>query len=248
MKKRIKAIICSALSLIFGGIGIQKFYLNQNKRGILYILFCWTGIPYLLCIVDLVRFIFMSDKEFNLIYNKEDIENINCSNNEDEIKNNKSKFADALDAEYSYVNDNDESLNNNITINKALEYHKSIEESLVSIKDYQFSNKVKELNDLFKCIIDKAADDKKEYISIKELDKMLEYNIPTTLKLINSYINLSSSNTDDYNKVKNDIYESIETVIKYLNHILEKIEKEDIIDITSDIDVLKSNLKKDGYV
>ncbi|MEI0558590.1 TM2 domain-containing protein [Brachyspira intermedia] len=256
MRKRIKAIICSALSLIFGGIGIQKFYLGQTKRGILYVLFFWTGIPYLLCVVDLIRFIFMTEKEFNLIYNKDYIENINYKN---DYENYKSKFDDAIDAEYSYVDENnydnreEENYNNqenteeNI-INKALEYYKLINETLISIKDYNFASKVEKLNQLFKSIIDKSSSSKKNERALKELDKMLQYNIPTTLKLINSYIDLSSSNTSDLNNVKTDIMESVESVIIYLNKVLENIQKDDIIDITSDIDVLKAGLKKDGYV
>uniref|UniRef100_UPI003F4BBD8B TM2 domain-containing protein n=1 Tax=Brachyspira catarrhinii TaxID=2528966 RepID=UPI003F4BBD8B len=257
MRKRIKAIICSALSLIFGGIGIQKFYLGQTKRGILYVLFCWTGIPYLLCVVDLIRFIFMTEKDFNLTYNKEYIENISYENDN---KNYNSKFDDAIDAEYSYVNENDdnkkeeENYNNqenteeNITIDKALEYYRLIDKAVISIKDYNFSEKVKKLNHLFKSIIDKSSSFKRNEKAIKELDKMLQYNIPTTLKLINSYIDLSSSNTSNLNNVKADIIESIESVIIYLNKVLENIQRDDIIDITSDIDVLKAGLKKDGYV
>lgn len=257
MRKRIKAIICSALSLIFGGIGIQKFYLGQTKRGILYVLFCWTGIPYLLCIVDLIRFIFMTEKDFNLTYNKEYVENISYKNDN---KNHNNKFDDAIEAEYSYVNENDdnkkeeENYNNqenteeNISIDKALEYYRLIDEAVISIKDYNFSEKVKKLNHLFKSIIDKSSSFKRNEKAIKELDKMLQYNIPTTLKLINSYIDLSSSNTSNLNNVKADIIESIESVIIYLNKVLENIQRDDIIDITSDIDVLKAGLKKDGYV
>ncbi|WP_300369763.1 TM2 domain-containing protein [Brachyspira sp.] len=244
MRKRIKAIICSALSLIFGGIGIQKFYLGQNKRGILYILFFWTGIPYLLCIIDLLRFIFMSEKDFDSIYNKEYRENLNKNGY------NNDKFNDAIDIEYSYVNKKDSDKNENPVIEKALEYYESINNSVSQIYDYNFSSKVKNLNNIFKYIIDKIInddDDKKEQ-SVKYLKKMLEYNIPTTLKLINSYIDLSSSNTENSNNIKSNIEESIESVTKYLNNILENIQKEDIIDIVSDIDVLKSNLKKEGHI
>ncbi|CRF34225.1 membrane protein [Brachyspira suanatina] len=257
MKKRIKAIICSAISLIFGGIGIQKFYLGQTKRGILYVLFFWTGIPYLLCIVDLIRFIFMTEKEFNITYNKDYLENIS---HENDYKHYKSKFDDAIDAEYSYVDENEynknekenynnqENIEENITIDKALEYYKLIDETLIYIKDYNFLEKVKKMNHLFKIIIDKSSSYKRSKIAIKELDKMLEYNIPTALKLINSYIDLSSSNTSDLNNIKTDIIESIESVTIYLNNILENIQKNDIMDIASDIDVLKAGLKKDGYV
>ncbi|WPC23728.1 TM2 domain-containing protein [Brachyspira hyodysenteriae] len=254
MRKRIKAIICSALSLILGGIGIQKFYLGQTKRGILYVLFCWTGIPYLLCIIDLIRFIFMSEKDFNLTYNKEYIENINYKNDSFEEKNYKNKFEDAIDIEYSYVDNNEEikkeenDSKENIIIDKALEYYKLIDDSIISIKDYDFSAKVKHLNNLLKCIIDKSINNKKNDKAIKELDKMLEYKIPTTLKLINSYTDLSLQNTFELKNIKLGIIESIESIINYLNNVLENIEKSNIMDIASDIDVLKSELKKDGYI
>lgn len=253
MKKRIKAIICSAISLIFGGIGIQKFYLGQTKRGILHVLFFWTGIPYLSCVIDLLRFIFMSENDFNLKYNSKYLENINYNNNyyDEEIKH-KNKFDDAIDAEYSYVDknesENNKNSNENAIIQKALEYHQLISNACNNIYDYDFSSKVKHLNSIFKCIIDKVKDDDKNDNSIKKLDKMLDYNIPTTLKLINSYADLSSSNILNSNNIKYEIIESIEAVIKYLNNILENIQKDDIMDITSDIDVLKANLKKDGYV
>ena len=71
MKRRTYAIIFSLISLLCMGIGIQNFYLRRNLRGVLYILFFWTFIPFLLCIVDLLKFIFMTDDEFDIKYNKD---------------------------------------------------------------------------------------------------------------------------------------------------------------------------------
>lgn len=251
VKNRIKTVICSAVSLICGGIGIQKFYLGQTKRGILYVLFFWTGIPYLLCIADLLRFSFMSDEAFNLKYNKEYMEKFYCcKNDEKEEKDNQNIFDDAIEVQYSYAYDeeiNRVSLNKKEEINiiaKALEYNKLINDTVIYIKNYEFSSYVIQLNSLFKEIIDKSADNS------AELDKMLEYNIPTALKLINSYIELTSSavNNKNINNVKSEIKDSILSVIEFLKCILSKIYENNIIDITSDIDVLKTTLKKDGYV
>ena len=33
------------LALFLGGLGIHKFYLGETGMGILYLLFCWSGIP-----------------------------------------------------------------------------------------------------------------------------------------------------------------------------------------------------------
>ncbi|WP_297297978.1 TM2 domain-containing protein [uncultured Brachyspira sp.] len=256
MKTRIKAIICSALSLLLGGIGIQKFYLGQTKRGLLYVLFFWTGIPYLLCIVDLLKFIFMSDKSFNLKYNKE---YVNKELYEDKIEEVYAhRFDNTVEAEYTYVDENSKKDDvNNYSSNKeddvismALKYHKEIENTIISIKDYEFSSYVRQLNGLFKDIIDMANNSNKKSSIIKDLDKMLDYNIPTTLKLINSYIDLSSNTVDSLNvsNVKLGIKDSILSVIKFLQSVLTKIQEDNLMDINSDIDVLKTTLKNGGYV
>ena len=57
------------LAWFLGGIGIQKFYIGHTGAGILSILFCWTGIPSIIGIIDVVRFLTMTDKKFNKLYN-----------------------------------------------------------------------------------------------------------------------------------------------------------------------------------
>ena len=66
MKNRIVATI---LALLLGGIGLHKFYLNDNKKGILYFLFSWTFIPYFFGLIDAIILLLMSDEAFNLMYN-----------------------------------------------------------------------------------------------------------------------------------------------------------------------------------
>ena len=244
MKKRIYAILFSALSLFFAGIGIQKFYLGQIKRGILYVLFFWTFIPYLLCIIDLLKFIFMSDEQFNLKYNRDYYNEINYKENYYDDSN-------VLEAEYSYTSDTDKERNDNGVISEALNYYNLINDSVKNIKDYEFASYVKQLNALFKDIINKASecdDEEKSYNIKKDLEHMIEYNIPTTLKLINYYVDLEDSNADNINNVKKGIKESIAAVIEFLKNVLNKIHKNDIMDINSDIDVLKTTLRNNGYM
>jgi TM2 domain-containing membrane protein YozV len=68
MKSKSTATI---LALLLGGIGIHRFYLNQNFLGILCLLFCWTFIPSLIALIDFIIFIFMSEESFNGKYNKQ---------------------------------------------------------------------------------------------------------------------------------------------------------------------------------
>lgn len=217
MKKRAYAIIYSALSIMLGGIGIQKFYLGQTKRGILYILFFWTFIPAVFCLIDLLKFTFMTEEEFDDKYNKIELNN-NCSNNKKEYN----------------------------IIKQSLKYSKLINTISMKIKDNKLKENIKELNELYKNIIDiSAKDTSNNKIAIKELEKLLEYNIPTIIKIINKYIDLEKSKIEqDNTKLKNNIMDSIIAIKENLKTILNTIYNNNIIDISSDIEVIKSTLKK----
>lgn len=217
MKKRAYAIVYSALSIMLGGIGIQKFYLGQTKRGILHVLFFWTFIPTILCVIDLLKFTFMTEEEFDEKYNKIELNN-NLSNGKKETN----------------------------IIKQALKYNKLINTASMKITDNKIKENIKELNEIYKNIIDisvKYTTNNK--IAAKELEKLLEYNIPTIVKIINTYIDLEKSKIEEDNdKLKNDITDSIIAMKENLKTILNTIYKSNIIDISSDIEVIKSTLKK----
>lgn len=47
-----------ALCLFLGGIGAHKFYANKWFQGLLYVAFCWTGVPVIISLIDLLVAIF----------------------------------------------------------------------------------------------------------------------------------------------------------------------------------------------
>ena len=51
---KINKIVYLVLTLLFGSIGINKFYVGKKKECILSILFCWTLIPTILSIVEFI--------------------------------------------------------------------------------------------------------------------------------------------------------------------------------------------------
>lgn len=63
MKNKTTAIL---LALFLGGLGIHHFYLEHYGRGILYLLFCWTGIPAILGVVDALIYAFGEGAEFKV--------------------------------------------------------------------------------------------------------------------------------------------------------------------------------------
>lgn len=52
------------LTLFLGGLGIHKFYLGQKVKGILYLIFCWTSIPTILALIDVVKFLIWDNEKF----------------------------------------------------------------------------------------------------------------------------------------------------------------------------------------
>lgn len=56
--------IAILLALLLGGIGAHKFYMGHIKRGLLYFLFCWTFIPLILSLVEVVRMVIEGDRNF----------------------------------------------------------------------------------------------------------------------------------------------------------------------------------------
>ena len=57
------------LALFLGGVGAHKFYLKDNKA-IYYLLFFWTFIPAILALIDAIRYLTISDEEFEEKYVK----------------------------------------------------------------------------------------------------------------------------------------------------------------------------------
>ena len=47
-----------ALCLFLGGLGVHKFYAGKWFQGLLYLAFCWTGVPVILSVFDLLVAIF----------------------------------------------------------------------------------------------------------------------------------------------------------------------------------------------
>ena len=44
-----------ALTLLLGWCGAHKFYARHYLKGLLYLLFCWTGIPFLISWIEFIR-------------------------------------------------------------------------------------------------------------------------------------------------------------------------------------------------
>jgi len=66
MKSRTAACVWC---FFLGGIGAHKFYLGQTGMGLLYLCFCWTGIPPVVAFIEFFLMAFTSEDSFNQKYN-----------------------------------------------------------------------------------------------------------------------------------------------------------------------------------
>lgn len=59
-------LVAGILAILLGGIGIHKFYLGKAGTGILYLLFCWTGIPAVIGLIEGILYLCSNDENFQL--------------------------------------------------------------------------------------------------------------------------------------------------------------------------------------
>ncbi len=58
-------IAAGILGILLGAIGAHKFYLGQIGKGILFVLFAWTGIPAIIGLIQGILYLTQSDEEFS---------------------------------------------------------------------------------------------------------------------------------------------------------------------------------------
>ena len=57
-------IAAGILAILLGGLGIHKFYMGKIGKGLLYLLFCWTGIPAFIGLIEGIMYLCESDEKF----------------------------------------------------------------------------------------------------------------------------------------------------------------------------------------
>jgi TM2 domain-containing membrane protein YozV len=56
--------VAIALAFVLGFCGAQYFYMGRRILAVLSLVFCWTGYPALVGLLEAIRMLFMSDREF----------------------------------------------------------------------------------------------------------------------------------------------------------------------------------------
>ena len=62
--KRDNRVECGIIAMIFGAVGLHKFYRGQYGRGLLYIVFCWTFIPAIVGVLEGIHYLTETDEQY----------------------------------------------------------------------------------------------------------------------------------------------------------------------------------------
>ena len=61
-------LVAAILAIFLGCFGIHEFYLGRNGKGIVMLLFCWTGIPSIVGFIQGILMLVSNDENFQLKY------------------------------------------------------------------------------------------------------------------------------------------------------------------------------------
>lgn len=62
-------VTAGLLGILLGSIGAHKFYLGKTVQGLLYLCFCWTGLTTIVGFIEGIRYLTLTNDEFNSHYN-----------------------------------------------------------------------------------------------------------------------------------------------------------------------------------
>lgn len=69
MDKKVSYYDAILLAILGGVVGLQEFYLKRYVLGCLAVLFCWTGIPAFVALIEVFVWLFGGEKYFGKKHN-----------------------------------------------------------------------------------------------------------------------------------------------------------------------------------
>ena len=95
--------------------------------------------------------------------------------------------------------------------------------------------------EIFRAVYDKPA-------KASQIRKFMDYYLPTTLKMVRAYRTLGERNSfgGEAAQARKRIDDALGVVLKGCQKLLDNLYRDDVLDITTDIDVLEQMLKRDG--
>ena len=114
-----------------------------------------------------------------------------------------------------------------------------------AIPDEEMSDKISRLEAVSAKIFEQAKSDPDK---LPQMRKFMDYYLPTSLKLLNTYAELDRQGIegDNITESKRRIELTMDTLVKAFEHQLDRLFASDALDVSTDIDVMQNMLRADG--
>ena len=116
--------------------------------------------------------------------------------------------------------------------------------ALDAIADPVLSAKIDRLEEISARIFKAVEEDPKKQ---SKIDTFLNYYLPTTQKLLDSYADFEAAGIDgeNLNQAKSRIEATMDSIVRGFEHQLDELYHADAMDVASDIQVMETMLRRD---
>ncbi len=114
-----------------------------------------------------------------------------------------------------------------------------------AIPDEEMTDKISRLEAVSAKIFEQAKSDPDK---LPQMRKFMDYYLPTSLKLLNTYAELDHQGVEGENisESKRRIEQTMDTLVKAFENQLDRLFASDALDVSADIDVMQNMLRADG--
>ena len=114
-----------------------------------------------------------------------------------------------------------------------------------AIPDEEMTDKISRLEAVSAKIFEQARTDPDK---LPQMRKFMDYYLPTSLKLLNTYAELDKQGIEGENisESKHRIEQTMDTLVKAFENQLDRLFASDALDVSTDIDVMQNMLRADG--
>ena len=132
-------------------------------------------------------------------------------------------------------------------VEKGQEMLQLIQDEIDLIPDPELSAQMEKLNDIANRIFRTVAEQPGKAPQIR---RFMDYYLPTTLKMLTGYRKMDERKVEGKNAeaTRKQIRDAMDVVIKAFEKQLDTMYQDDLLDISTDIDVLEAMLKQDGLI
>ena len=128
-----------------------------------------------------------------------------------------------------------------------LQYPNGQRQNSEQIDEFVMTRRLKDLDELVRKMLQTVVDDPNE---ASRMRKFMSYYLPTTLKLLQSYRTMKTRGVSysEMNTTRENLIHALDMILQAAQKQLDAMHKDDMLDMSADMDVLEQMLKRDGYM